>query len=91
IIIIYLHIHKYTMLYSPKELAMRLLKVGARKIWLDPTKMETIQQTRTRSGIRDLISQGVIKRKFTIRGSNKPSRGPFLIPKVDLSATTVSQ
>ncbi|EFA79312.1 hypothetical protein PPL_07730 [Heterostelium album PN500] len=73
------------MVYSPKELAMRILKVGARKVWLDPTKMEAIQQTKTREGIRELIAQGAIKRKFTLRGSYKSAKGPFLFPKEDLT------
>ncbi|KYQ88976.1 hypothetical protein DLAC_10476 [Tieghemostelium lacteum] len=60
------------------------MKVGFRKIWLDPNQMEKIQSTRTREGIRDLIQQGLIKRKFTTRGSYKPSKGPFLYAKEDI-------
>eukprot|EP01132_Coremiostelium_polycephalum_P002669 gene2669-3312_t len=67
--------------FSPKELAMRVMKLGFNKIWLDPTQMEKIQSTKTRAGIRELIAQGLIKRKFTIRGSYKPKRGPFLVPR----------
>ncbi|EGC31784.1 hypothetical protein DICPUDRAFT_156301 [Dictyostelium purpureum] len=64
-----------------KDLAMRYLKVGAKKVWLDPTQMEKIRETKTREGIRQLISEGIIRRKFTPGGSWKPSRGPFLNPK----------
>ncbi|KAF2078641.1 hypothetical protein CYY_000012 [Polysphondylium violaceum] len=69
------------MLFNAKELAMRFMGVGWRKVWCDPTQMEKIKNTRTRAGIRELIAQGIIKRKFTERGSNKPKRGPFFIPK----------
>ncbi|EGG21337.1 hypothetical protein DFA_01218 [Cavenderia fasciculata] len=76
--------------FSPKEIAMQLLKVGSRKVWLDPSKMETIQKTKTREGIRELIAQGLIKRKFTIRGSYKASRGPFLYLKQDPSLSNLN-
>ncbi|EAL72661.1 hypothetical protein DDB_G0270622 [Dictyostelium discoideum AX4] len=64
-----------------RDLAIRYLGVGAKKVWLDPTQMDKISKVKTREGIRELIAQGLIKRKFTIGGSYKPSRGPFLFPK----------
>ncbi|KAK5575860.1 hypothetical protein RB653_006994 [Dictyostelium firmibasis] len=67
-----------------KDLAIRYLGVGAKKVWLDPNQMDKIKSVKTREGIRDLIAQGLIRRKFTVGGSCKPARGPFLYPKEEV-------
>uniref|UniRef100_A0A6B2LV25 Large ribosomal subunit protein eL19 domain-containing protein n=1 Tax=Arcella intermedia TaxID=1963864 RepID=A0A6B2LV25_9EUKA len=57
-----------TSLLLQKRLAMSLLKVGQRKVWLDPSKMKVIESARTREAIRDLIAQNVIQLKPGYRG-----------------------
>jgi len=63
-----------------KKLLMRMWGIGARKLWLDPNKREEILKAKTRESVRQLVAEGTIRRKFTIRGTWKPKRGPFLNP-----------
>ena len=47
-------------LKSKKLLAARLLDVGIKRIWLDPTKASDIKESITKEDIRGLVSSGVI-------------------------------
>eukprot|EP01112_Ceratiomyxa_fruticulosa_P023146 TRINITY_DN8737_c0_g1_i1.p1 TRINITY_DN8737_c0_g1~~TRINITY_DN8737_c0_g1_i1.p1 ORF type:complete len:118 (+),score=11.34 TRINITY_DN8737_c0_g1_i1:255-608(+) len=64
-----------------KRLMLRIWQgVSPRKIWFDPTKIEQISKVKTREELRQLVAEGAIRRKFTIRGEWKTRQGPFLNP-----------
>jgi len=46
-----------------REIAAKLLKVGKNKIWIDPEESESIKEAITKDDIRELIKNGVIKKK----------------------------
>lgn len=54
-----------------KEIASKLLKVGKNKIWINPEEAESIKEAITKDDIRELIKNGVIKK----RKENEQSRG----------------
>lgn len=49
-------------LRGKKRLAASLLKVGTSKIWIDPEGLEDVETAITRSDVRRLIEEGIIKR-----------------------------
>ncbi|KAL6752560.1 60S ribosomal protein L19 [Haematococcus lacustris] len=57
-----------------KRLAASVLKVGARKVWLDPNEVNDIQMANSRQNIRKLISDGFIIRKPAIIHSRSRAR-----------------
>ncbi|WP_290597838.1 MULTISPECIES: 50S ribosomal protein L19e [unclassified Archaeoglobus] len=46
-----------------RRLAASVLKCGENRVWFDPTAVEDIATAATKEDIRELIEQGVIKRK----------------------------
>ncbi|MAG20298.1 50S ribosomal protein L19e [archaeon] len=54
-------------LKNQKQIASKVLKAGSKRIYLDPSKIAEIKEAITRTDIRSLISQGIIK--------SKPKRG----------------
>ncbi len=48
-------------LKSQRRLAAQLLKVGANRVWIDPDRTEDVEVAITRSEIRRLIHEGIIK------------------------------
>ena len=46
-----------------KILAAQILKCSKNKIWLDPSRLDEIKEAITKIDIRNLINQGIIKRK----------------------------
>jgi len=46
-----------------RRLAASVLKCGENRVWFDPTALEDIATAATKNDIRELIEQGVIKRK----------------------------
>ncbi len=48
-------------LRNQRRIAASILKVGVNRVWLDPDETETIQETLTREGIRELIADNIIK------------------------------
>ena len=46
---------------NQKRLAADILKVGQTRIWIDPTRLDDVEDVITRDEIRKLISDGVIK------------------------------
>ncbi len=46
-----------------RRLAASVLKCGENRVWFDPTALEDIATAATKQDIRELIEQGVIKRK----------------------------
>lgn len=50
-------------LKTQKRLAADILGVGKNKIWLDPDNQDEIADAITRQDIRELINQGMIKKK----------------------------
>ena len=54
-----------------KEIAARLLKIGKNKIWIDPEEAESVKEAITKDDIRELIKNGIIKK----RKENEQSRG----------------
>jgi hypothetical protein len=66
-------------LAAQKRMAMEIMKVGQRGVWLDPMKKEELAKAKTRVLVRELIEKGVIRR-------TKPrARQKFLIPPQYLS------
>eukprot|EP01127_Copromyxa_protea_P001038 TRINITY_DN10978_c0_g1_i1.p1 TRINITY_DN10978_c0_g1~~TRINITY_DN10978_c0_g1_i1.p1 ORF type:complete len:102 (-),score=21.39 TRINITY_DN10978_c0_g1_i1:24-329(-) len=51
-----------------KRMAMEILRVGQRHVWLNPEKKHEIAKARTRAAIRDLIATNVIQLKPGLRG-----------------------
>ncbi len=54
-----------------KEIAAGLLKVGKKKIWIDPEEAESVKEAITKDDIRELIKNGIIKK----RKEGEQSRG----------------
>lgn len=54
-----------------RRLAADILKVGESRIWIDPEKLEEVENAVTRADVRRLIKSGVIRK----RPSSTPSRG----------------
>ncbi len=50
-------------LTAQKRMAMELMKVGQRGVWLDPTRKDDLAKATTREQIRALIDARVIRRK----------------------------
>ncbi len=50
-------------LKNQRELASKILKSGRKRIYLDPTKLTEIKEAITKTDIRSLISQKIIKVK----------------------------
>lgn len=48
-------------LTTQKRLAASISKCSSKRIWFDPAKLQEIKEAITRSDIRSLINQGVIK------------------------------
>jgi large subunit ribosomal protein L19e len=48
-------------LSNQKRLAADILKVGKSRVWIDPERLEDIEEVITRDEIRKLIHEGVIK------------------------------
>ncbi len=46
-----------------RRLAASILKCGENRIWFDPTALEDISSAATKDDVRELIEQGLIKRK----------------------------
>ncbi len=46
-----------------RRLAASVLKCGENRVWFDPSALEDIASAATKDDIRELIEQGVIKRK----------------------------
>ncbi len=59
------------MLKARKRLAADILKCSPKRVWLDPTRLEDIENAITKFDIRSLISEGAIKEKPV----STPSRG----------------
>ncbi|KAJ3016853.1 UNVERIFIED_CONTAM: hypothetical protein HDU68_011998, partial [Siphonaria sp. JEL0065] len=57
-------------LRSQKRLAASVLKVGKRKVWLDPAQLTALAAENSRKGIKKLVKSGAIIKK----PSNAPSR-----------------
>lgn len=60
-------------LKAQKRMAMELMKVGRRGVWLDPERAEDLAKAKTRQAIRELIESGVIRR------TEPRHRQPFVI------------
>ncbi|MBO3800280.1 MAG: 50S ribosomal protein L19e [Candidatus Brockarchaeota archaeon] len=56
-----------------KRLAADILKVGESRIWIDPQRLEEVENAVTRADVRRLIKSGIIKK----RPASTPSRGRF--------------
>ncbi|MEM2047774.1 MAG: 50S ribosomal protein L19e [Candidatus Jordarchaeales archaeon] len=54
-----------------KRLAADILKVGESRIWIDPERLEDVENAVTRADVRRLIKSGVIRK----RPVSTPSRG----------------
>jgi len=54
-----------------RRMAAQLLKVGNGKVWLNPDEREKIASVMTKEDVRELIKNGLIKKKKT----NEKSRG----------------
>ncbi len=50
-----------------RRLAASVLKCGENKVWFDPTAVEDIATAATKEDIRELVEEGIIKRK-PVRG-----------------------
>eukprot|EP01088_Endostelium_zonatum_P012284 TRINITY_DN2646_c0_g1_i1.p1 TRINITY_DN2646_c0_g1~~TRINITY_DN2646_c0_g1_i1.p1 ORF type:complete len:180 (-),score=40.96 TRINITY_DN2646_c0_g1_i1:36-548(-) len=55
---------RVTSIARQKNLAMRVYKCGRDKIWLDPEEIQIIATAKSRQDIRDLVKDGIIKRKL---------------------------
>jgi len=66
-------------LHSQRRLAADMLKVGANRVWIDPSRIEDVEVAITRAEIRKLIHEGAIK-KLPSRGVSR-SRAQVLAEK----------
>jgi large subunit ribosomal protein L19e len=46
-----------------REHAATLLKVGKKKVWIDPKQLDKVSEAVTKDDIRTLISEGIIRKK----------------------------
>mmetsp|Transcript_21437 Transcript_21437/g.31854 ORF Transcript_21437/g.31854 Transcript_21437/m.31854 type:complete len:130 (+) Transcript_21437:154-543(+) len=58
------------------NLATRMLGVGRSKVWLDPNEKQRIAQARTRQEVRQLIQQGIIRKKVK---TGQPTTLPYYV------------
>jgi len=56
-------------LLTQKRLAGEIMKVGERKVWIDPTRLEDVSRAITRDDVKHFISIGVITAKPSIGNS----------------------
>lgn len=61
-------------LRAQKRMAMELMKVGRRGVWLDPECKDQLALAKSRAQIRELIEKGVIRR------TAPRHRQPFVMP-----------
>ncbi len=57
-------------LKSQRRLAAQLMKVGANRVWIDPERTEDVEVAITRSEIRRLIHEGII-RQSSVKGVSR--------------------
>ncbi len=57
-----------------KRLAAKILKVGEKKIWIDPSKLKEVADAITKEDIRELIERGIIRKKTEIGQCRKKAR-----------------
>jgi len=50
-------------LAKQRRIAANVLKVGVDRVWIDPESIGDVEEAITRADIRDLIEEGVIKKK----------------------------
>ncbi len=53
-----------------RRLAARVLKIGENRVWFDAEKLDSVKESMTKEDVRQLISQGVI-RKRGVQGQSK--------------------
>lgn len=46
-----------------RRIAAKVLKVGEGRVWIDPESISDVEEAITRADIRDLIEEGVIRKK----------------------------
>jgi len=63
-----------TNLAKQKELAAHVLKVGKGRVWIDTEATEEVMGALTRANIRELIDEGIIKKKNEIGVSRGRAR-----------------
>ncbi|MCD6209325.1 MAG: 50S ribosomal protein L19e [Methanophagales archaeon] len=52
-----------TNLAKQRRIAAKVLKVGEGRVWIDPESISDVEEAITRADIRDLIEEGVIRKK----------------------------
>lgn len=57
-----------------RRLASRILKTGETNIWFDNTQLEKVQEGMTKEDVRQLINQGIIKKRTAFGQSKGRSR-----------------
>lgn len=57
-----------------RQIAARILKCGVNRVWIDPTKANEVAGALTKSDMRKLISQGVIRARPKIGTSRARAR-----------------
>jgi len=50
-------------LAKQRRIAAKVLKVGEGRVWIDPESISDVEEAITRADIRDLIEEGVIRKK----------------------------
>lgn len=51
------------MTITQRKLAADILKIGTKRVWLDPERMTEIQEALTRDDVKNLINNGLIRAK----------------------------
>ncbi len=57
-----------------KKLAAQILKVGVRRIYIDPTKTEKVKEAMTKDDIRGLIAERIVKKRPLVNQSRGRAR-----------------
>ncbi len=61
-------------LKTQRRLASEILKVGEKRVWLDPSKEKDIKEAITKADIQSLIDKGVIRKKELVGQSRVRAR-----------------
>lgn len=61
-------------LRSKRELAARILKCGVNRVWIDPSRLDEVEEALTKADIRKLINSGVIKARQKVGVSKVRAR-----------------
>ena len=69
-----------TTVNAQKRMSAEILKCGVNRVYIDPQFVEEVQMAITREDIKNLIKQGIIKKRAEKTGRNISKNTTLIIP-----------